>query len=255
MKSEESEISARNKKRPISAADTSLASFEAQIRGSSKKYGHHQPANKSGFGNLWTSEGFSTGTRSEAQNISDFQKAYVKKLQRDREQEIYCELVRRSNAGLNQGKKAQNHEEDSNVQYENNKQLLKTIEHKKRNLDKQGNKKQDEENPSSLTQVEDQIQELERCLDIYSNRLRDSILRQRDQLIAGQFIKTGNIPETLPIRRWEEKEESIEHGSISENRKDVDKYSTSKPYASRNQMSSYLSDKWEGLNHELDQLK
>lgn len=205
------------------------------------------------MGALWTPEGFNTGTRSHAtQELSDFQKAYVKKLQRDREQELYCELVRRSNDSLSKGNKTPNQEEDTNVEYEDNKQLLRTIEHKRKSLDDRGkSKRPQQESISSLDRVEEKIEELEKCLDVYSNRLRDSILRQKDQLVAGQFIKTGNIPETLPIRSWEK--ESVPRDlmdyylSRRENKTDRDDYEKSKHYLT--------NERWESFNNELNQLR
>jgi hypothetical protein len=205
------------------------------------------------LGALWTPEGFNTGTRSHAtQEMSDFQKAYVKKLQRDREQELYCELVRRSNDSLSKGNKTLNQEENSNVEYEDNKQLLRTIEHKRKSLDDRGkSKRPQQESVSSLDRVEEKIGELEKCLDVYSNRLRDSILRQKDQLVAGQFMKTGSIPETLPIRSWEK--ESVPRDlmdyylSRRENKTDRDEIEKSKRYLT--------NERWESFNKELDQLR
>jgi len=128
------------------------------------------------------------------EGFSEYQKAYVRKMQRERELEIYSQILSKSSSDQNR----EDYMSKSNPEF--------YIESRKDNLrnnfknPKEGKTSAPSPNPDetwrlenfpNLDHIEDKIYELEQNLDNYSRKLRASIERQQDNLLINRNVKRG----------------------------------------------------------------
>jgi len=184
--------------RPQTATGTSAGRYDAEISGSQQK----------------NAESGKEIPRAQKEQLTDFQKEYARQLQMERQQEIYRDVMKKSESSPTKesqtDKHIQNEEEEArkSATYEGNRQLLRSL-HKSESLDNKSSNRS-LGGLSNLDHIEEKIYELEKSLDCYSNKLRQSIVKKRDQLRSGVFQPESATKDErdAPLRSWEEKRSS-----------------------------------------------
>lgn len=192
--------------------------------------------------------------QSNNQKDSDLQSICEREQQRIREQEIYEKIIRRSNLNKKEANDINRESGRMNWTYQENEQLSNHFGTKK-SLSKKY-PKQNVYSLSNMRNVEEKIQQLEKCLDIYSKRLRDSLIRQKGQLLTSHHRNTmsNDLNNSKNTNSSSENHENNNKEPLQAN-KSQNIYSHSYNNPDDQNHSFKLIKHWEQLNKELGQLK
>lgn len=183
------------------------------------------------------------------EGLSEIQKAYVRKMQRERELELYSEMLSKPNSDLDRNdfmsrsnpefyqsfQKKNDHEHRNNFLYSNEGKFNAP------SLDSDGTRSL--ANFPNLDHIEDKIYELEKNLDLYSRKLRASIERQKDHLMKDEYGNKGYEELGNSIKISKKKKLREDKTLLNSKKEDIIRGKGSKNYSeySRDQEKSNLS--------------
>lgn len=159
--------------------------------------------NRDTFGNSNSLYGADTSMSNTSKtNLTDFQRAHVRRLQKEKEQNKYSEIVRKGDLVDDEESNWRNNATKSNYSFADERRELqkKNNEASKNEQTRPGLNSRENGSQSQKGEgwnnIEDKIYNLEKNLDSYSKRLRESIERQRNRF-------AGNTKGSKPVQTTE----------------------------------------------------